>query len=388
LLNSLVKRSSIIDSLCLAADQFIVKRNNNLRTIIAGYPWFSDWGRDTMISLPGICLVTGRFEEAKKILQAFAQVVDKGMIPNRFPDKGDEPEYNTVDATLWYFVAAYKYHNYTKDTDFIKEFLLPVLRDIIQWHERGTRYHIKELADGLIFAGEDGVQLTWMDAKVGDWVVTPRVGRPVEINALWYNALRIMEYFENLVGKNNEKEYFSAKATKTLNSFQTVFWNEEHEYLYDCVGDYVNDAALRPNQIFALSLPFPLLETEKANLILDKIENSLLTPYGLRSLNPENPFYRSHYFGNQWSRDGSYHQGTVWSWLLGPFYTAKIHFQGDKGKSEVKKHIELFAQHLKEGGVGTVSEIFDGNEPFKPNGCIAQAWGVAEILRVYIEDLD
>ncbi len=381
-----VKKDPFIAQLVLAADQFIVKRGEDLRSVIAGYPWFSDWGRDTMISLPGLCLVTGRFEEAKKILKAFAGVVDKGMIPNRFPDKGDQPDYNTVDATLWYFVAIYKYFKYTKDKEFIITELLPVLQDIIQWHENVTRYHIHETEDGLIWSGYNGHQLTWMDAKVGNWVVTPRTGKPVEINALWYNVLKITAEFQKLAGNKKEAARLEEKSEKTLASFREQFWSKEKKYLYDYLGDHINDDALRPNQIIALSLPFTLLEEKQAKAVLKAVEQSLLTPYGLRTLEQNDPYYRGHYGGNQWSRDGAYHQGTAWSWLLGPYYTAKVRLEGAEGKEKVLKHIDKFKVHLSEAGVGSISEIFDGEKPFLPNGCIAQAWGVAEVLRAYVED--
>jgi predicted glycogen debranching enzyme len=372
-------------TMTLAADQFVVKRGENLKTIIAGYHWFSDWGRDTMISLPGLCLTTKRFEDARQILKVFAKSVSQGMLPNRFPDSGEEPEYNTVDATLWYFIAIYEYYLHTKDLAFIEKELLPTLEEIIEWHYKGTRHNIiVDPEDGLLYSGEQGVQLTWMDAKVGDWVVTPRIGKPVEINALWYNTLKIMEFIYGQICKKEKSNYFSMKAETCKNSFNKVYWNPEKNTLYDCVGDYINDDAIRPNAAFALSLPFTLLDDAKAKKVLKSIETHLLMPYGLRSLSPEDSHYRSHYFGNQWSRDGSYHQGTAWSWLLGPYYFAKMKLEGEAGKEKVLKHIEKFKTHLKEAGIGTVSEIFDADQPYKANGCIAQAWGVAEVLRAYV----
>ncbi len=388
----LFKKLSVNDDftqlMALNADQFIVQRGTNLRTIIAGYHWFSDWGRDTMIALPGICLVTGRFEEAKKILKAFALSTNMGMIPNRFPDDGETPEYNTVDATLWFFVAIYQYFKYSKDKEFIKVELMPVLEDIIEWHIKGTRYNIMvDHEDGLLYSGEEGVQLTWMDAKVGNWVVTPRLGKPVEINALWYNVLKIMEFLNKEFGKKTEAALYGQKALAVKESFESVFWNKENKCLYDCVGDYINDPSIRPNQIFALSLPFPLMADAEARKILKVVENKLLTPFGLRSLAPDDIHYKGIYTGNQWSRDGAYHQGTVWSWLLGPYYTAKVRLDGEEGKKKVEKHIEKLKTHFKTAGIGTVSEIFDGDEPFTPNGCIAQAWSVGEVLRAYVEDV-
>ena len=238
--------------------------------------------------------------------------------------------------------------------------------------------------DELLYSGESGVQLTWMDAKVGDWVVTPRMGKPVEINALWYNALKIMELLQTKAGDQSKAKDFKLKAEKVYKSFNNDFWNEEIGTLYDCVGDYVNDESIRPNAVFVLSLPFELIEKEKALKVIKTTEKHLLTPVGLRSLSPEDPHYRSHYFGNQWSRDGAYHQGTVWSWLLGSYYFAKMKYEGQEGKEKVIKHIDKFKTHLKEAGIGTVSEIFDAENPFKANGCIAQAWGVAEVLRAYL----
>lgn len=385
LLEKLPVRDELSETLTLAADQFIVKRGDQLKTIIAGYHWFSDWGRDTMIALPGLCLTTKRFEDAKQILKAFAESVSQGMLPNRFLDLGEDPEYNTVDATLWYFVAIYEYYLHTKDLDFIKTELFPTLEEIIEWHFKGTRHNIiVDPEDGLLYSGEHGVQLTWMDAKVGDWVVTPRMGKPVEINALWFNALKVLQTFYKAFGQKEKSAYFEQKAELARISFNREYWNENQETLYDCVGDFVNDDAIRPNAAFALSLPFDILDDAKAKKVLKSIETHLLTPYGLRSLSPEDSHYRSHYFGNQWSRDGAYHQGTVWSWLLGSYYFAKMKLEGDAGKEKVLKHIDKFKAHLKEAGIGTVSEIFDAEQPFQPNGCIAQAWGVSEVLRAYV----
>ncbi|MEY5047306.1 MAG: hypothetical protein RLZZ175_665 [Bacteroidota bacterium] len=383
LFDALEVNDSVSQTLTLAADQFIVNRGAKLKTVIAGYPWFSDWGRDTMISLPGLCLSTGRYEDAKKILLAFAEVIDKGMIPNRFPELGEEPEYNTVDATLWYFVALFKYITETDDKSIISTKLWSKLKSIIDFHEKGTRYGIKEQADGLLFAGEDGVQLTWMDAKINDWVVTPRIGKPVEINALWYNALKVME----LYAPEKDKAKYEAKASFTLDSFRTKFWSKSDGYLFDVITDEANDNALRPNQLFALSLPFPLFESgsKEAKSILKATENHLLTPYGLRSLSDTDVQYKPIYTGDQLSRDGAYHQGTVWSWLIGAYMDAKLRNDPKNGEKAVQKLLDKSFKHLHEAGLGTVSEIFDGQEPYYPQGCIAQAWGVAEWLRLYIK---
>lgn len=374
-------------TLTLAADQFIVRRGADLRTIIAGYHWFSDWGRDTMIALPGICLSTGRFEDARKILRTFAQSVSEGMLPNRFPDAGEQPEYNTVDATLWFFVAIYKYLAYTKDEPFVRDELLPVLRDIIAWHERGTRYNIHGDHDGLLSAGAPGVQLTWMDAKVGDWVVTPRQGKALEINALWYNALAIYAKLAQRLGDKAEAKTFAQRAEQVKTRFNEVFWNEATGALYDYVDGDFRDAALRPNQIFALSLPFVLLDKEKARRVLQVVDEKLYTPMGLRSLAASEPGYRPHYGGDQWSRDSAYHQGTVWSWLLGPFISALVRVEGKAGKQRAREVIEKIKPHLTDAGLDTISEIFDAEPPHMPRGCMAQAWSVGELLRAYLEEV-
>lgn len=386
LISSLKIQDEFASTLALAADQFVVKRGKDQKTIIAGYHWFSDWGRDTMISLPGLCLSTGRFEDAKKILQAFGKYVDQGMIPNRFPDVGEEPEYNTVDATLWYIVAAYQYFKKTDDKAFIVKELFPLFEDVISWHLKGTRYGIKADTDGLLNAGEEGVQLTWMDAKIGDWVVTPREGKAVEINALWYNTLMIMQEFAKLAGK--EEKPYKDKATQVQKSFNKEFLNDISGTLYDVVRGLYKDSSVRPNQLFAISLPFELVNKKIAKAILKEVEELLLTPVGLRSLSPKNYHYKAYYAGDGLARDSAYHQGTVWSWLMGPYMSAKIKIDGEAGKEEVRKLLKGFEKHLADAGVGSVSEIFDGTEPFFPKGCIAQAWGVAEALRVYLDELN
>ena len=371
----------------LAADQFIVRRDNDFKTIIAGYHWFTDWGRDTMIALPGLTLATGRFEDAKKIIQAFARSISQGMLPNRFPDEGAEPEYNTVDATLWFFVAIFKYLKYTGDIWLIKNELLPVLEQIIDWHDRGTRYSIHVDDDGLLYAGEQGVQLTWMDAKIGDWVVTPRTGKAVEINALWCNALAILSSLYNSVGQKASAKRFAQRTVQTSDRFAEVFWYEEGGYLYDYVDGEKRDTSIRPNQIFALSLPYPLLEGQQAKMVLETVMDKLYTPFGLRSLAPDDPDYRPVYSGNGSERDSAYHQGTVWAWLLGPYLTALVRVRGQTGRKQGLKLVQAVQDHLSESGIGQISEIFDGGDPHAPRGCIAQAWSVAEIVRAYVEDL-
>ena len=376
-------------TLVLAADQFIVKRGSDLKTVIAGYHWFSDWGRDTMIALPGLCLKTDRFEDARKILLAFAESESEGMLPNRFPDQGEAPEYNTVDATLWFFIAIYKYYKITSDIEFVRT-LMPVLNDIIDWHYKGTRYNIRVDTDELLYAGQNGVQLTWMDAKVGDWVVTPRIGKAVEINALWYNALHVMSELLSHLNLLQEAREFKVRADKVGSSFEKLFWNKAKGCLYDYVNDDPDSSRtknddIRPNQIYAVSLPFRVLSKDKAEKVFKVVTEKLLTPRGLRSLSQDHPDYKPIYQGNPWHRDGAYHQGTVWSFLLGAYIDALMNLKGAKGKPEAAKIINTILEHLNEAGVGTVSEIFDGEPPHHPRGCIAQAWSVGEVLRVVME---
>jgi predicted glycogen debranching enzyme len=381
------KDDPLARQLARAADQFLVRRDGQLHTILAGYHWFTDWGRDTMIALPGICLVNGRHAEARSIFQAFAAHVSEGMIPNRFPDAGEEPEYNTVDATLWFFAALYKYLHYTDDYEFVRAELWPILQDIIAWHRRGTRYGIRLEADGLLSAGVDGVQLTWMDAKVGDWIVTPRQGKPVEINALWYNALCIMAHLARHFGEQEKEREFQHQAECTGQSFGELFWNEAENCLFDVIDADWRDPAIRPNQIFALSLPFPLLSGTRAHQVFEAVDHHLFTPRGLRSLSPADPAYRSHYGGSPHERDGAYHQGIVWGWLLGPFITVLVRLHGEKGRQRARQIVHDLEPHLSEAGLGSFSEIFDAEPPFAPRGCVAQAWSVAEVLRAYCEDV-
>lgn len=373
-----------LQRLALAADQFIVSRGG-MNTIIAGYPWFSDWGRDTMIALPGLCLVTGRHKDAKRILQKFSEFVSEGMIPNRFPDSGEVPEYNTIDATLWFFNAIFKYYQYTSDKLFVRN-ILPVLRDCVDWHYKGTRYHIKvDAADELLAGGADGVQLTWMDAKVNDWVVTPRRGKAVEINALWYNTLRIMEFFCTELNYFGDAEFFAVKARNVRKSFNEVFWNERDKCLYDHVDGDFFCADIRPNQLYAMALPFRVLEQQKYNAVLDAVRRHLLTPRGLRSLSPLHSEYKGEYAGDMLHRDGAYHQGTTWSYLAGVYIDALFAALGEDARGEAMAILKGFFSHLDEAGLGTISEIFDGDPPHRPAGCFSQAWSVGELLRVSVE---
>lgn len=372
--------------LILAADQFIVKRvlpdEPDGRSVIAGYHWFGDWGRDTMIALPGLTLSTARAGVARKILLAFSRFVDSGMLPNNFPDAGGAPEYNTVDAALWYFEAIRQYFVSTRDTATLQK-LFPVLAGILDAHVKGTRFDIHaDPEDGLLHAGGPGVQLTWMDAKIGDWVVTPRTGKPVEINALWINALVTMAEFARLLaqpGDNYEK--LAAKAQK---SFQN-FWNPGRDCCYDVIDSpgIGNDASLRPNQIFAVSLPVSPLSLHQQKSVVDVCARHLLTSYGLRSLAPGEPGYTGRYAGAPRERDAAYHQGTVWGWLLGPF--ALAHFRVYRDRTAALRLLEPLGRQIYSSGLGTLGEIFEGDPPYAPRGCIAQAWTVAEVLRVWHE---
>lgn len=372
-----------IKQLSLAADQFVVKRGNGLRSIIAGYPWFSDWGRDTMIAIPGLCLATGREEDARRMLEVYADNLSEGMIPNRFPDDGEAPEYNTLDASLWFFVAAHKYLKATKDITFAKEKVLPACKEILDWHIKGTRYNIRMEEDGLLSGGQEGYALTWMDAKVGDFTPTPRIGKCVEINALWYNAWEIYRSLLKMLGFRDEMHLVSNRIKWLRKQFVQTFWNEESDCLYDFVkGDY-KDASIRPNQIFAISLPYSVLSPSKAASVLARVEDELLTPVGLRSLSKLDPAYKAYYHGPLHQRDAAYHQGTVWSWLIGPYMDASIRVKGSIGMEHSRQLIRHMSKHFnQEGAIGNISEIFDGSGSHKSRGCFAQAWSIAELLRV------
>ena len=369
--------------LVLAADQFVVRRatpnDPHGRSIIAGYPWFSDWGRDTMISLPGIAICNGRTDVSASILRTYAHYVNQGMIPNRFPDVGEEPEYNTADATLWYFQALRTHHEATQDLALLGE-LYPTLAEIIRWHEQGTRYGIgMDSQDGLLRAGTAGWQLTWMDAKVDDWVVTPRIGKPVEINALWYNALRCMAYFAEQLGQDGRP--YAARADQVQASFGR-FWHSAVGYCYDVLdGPEGHESKLRPNQLLAVSLSYSPLTAEQQKGVVDVCARKLLTSHGLRSLAADDPAYLGAYGGDQKKRDGAYHQGTVWGWLMGPFTAA--HLRVYKNPALAQSYLEPALRHLADHGLGSMSEIFDGDPPFKPRGCPAQAWSVGEYLRAW-----
>jgi 4-alpha-glucanotransferase len=369
--------------LVLAADLYVIKRRvagiADGRSVIAGYPWFGDWGRDTMIALPGLCLATGRYDEARKILETFARFVDRGMLPNVFPGAGETPEYNSVDAALWYVEAWRGYIAATSDDRALAR-TYPVLVEIIEWHQRGTRFGIAvDPSDGLLRAGEPGVQLTWMDARVGDRVVTPRIGKPVEINALWYNALRTMAGFADRLGR--PAEVYRAAGELARAGFQR-FATSDRTGLFDVIdGPGGVDATLRPNQILAVSLPQSPLDADMQRQVLDRCGAALVTSYGLRSLAPSDPAYRGRYAGGVGERDGSYHQGPVWAWLLGHWALAHHVVHGDP--SAAQTWLEPIADHLRDVALGQLSEIFDGDAPHGPRGCPAQAWSVACVLEAW-----
>jgi predicted glycogen debranching enzyme len=391
-IDSMLAKSGYGDKLALAlvkaADAFIVQRKStNSKTVIAGYPWFTDWGRDTMIAFTGLTLVTKRFEDAKDILYTFSRYVKYGLLPNMFPDAGEEPPYNSVDAALWYFEAVAAYLRYTGDHSFIKQYIYPALKAIILAYINGTLYNIKMDADCLISSGSAETQLTWMDVKVGDWVVTPRHGKAVEINALWYNALRILQSLSD--GYGEDGLYYKEIADCSKEAFIREFWYEEGKCLYDVVNSDGKDRAVRPNQILAVSLSNPVIAGEKARYVVQTVWKHLYAGYGLRTLSPEFPGYSGRYAGDQYHRDGAYHQGTVWTWPLGHFITAfmKAFGYSDENRKTALRFIKPIRDHLYDGCLGSVSEIFDGDSPRLPRGCFAQAWSVAEALRAYVEDI-
>jgi len=369
--------------LVLAADQFLVRRTlsgGGDGSVIAGYPWFGDWGRDTMISLPGLALSTGRPEIAREVLLSYGRYVDQGMLPNHFPEAGRAPDYNTVDATLWYFEAARKYFEATQDLTFVQE-LFPTFAAIIDAHVQGARYNIKvDPADALLTAGTPGVQLTWMDAKIGDWVVTPRTGKAVEVNALWINALHTIGNFAHVLLRPSEG--YERLAERATQSFQK-FWNPERDCCFDVIDtpSGIHDPAIRPNQIFAVSLPASPLLQDQQKAIVEVVARQLLTSHGLRSLAPNEPGYKGHYGGGPRERDSAYHQGTVWGWLLGSF--ALAHYRVYHDAAEAQSFLEPLGQTVTSYGLGTLGEIFDGDAPFAPAGSIAQAWTVGELLAAW-----
>ncbi|HVZ73181.1 MAG TPA: amylo-alpha-1,6-glucosidase [Polyangia bacterium] len=379
----------------LAADLFVISpvgrtidafraraRGESLRTVIAGYHWFTDWGRDTMISLEGLCLLPGRHREARWILRTFASYVRDGLVPNLFPEGSHEGLYHTADATLWFFHAIHRYLAYTKDLAFVRE-LLPLMEDIVKRHVAGTRFGIHvDAADGLLTQGEDGFALTWMDAKCGDWVVTPRRGKAVEINALWFNALSVLAGWERTVGRDDVARDLEARASEVRARFDERFWCEARGHLYDVLDgpDVRADASLRPNQLLAISLPHAVLERRRWPAVLAAIDGALVTPVGLRSLAPRDAGYQANYHGDLRTRDAAYHQGTVWSWLVGPYTDALLRTHPAR-RETARASFSGLLTNTEEACLGQVGEIFDAEPPFRPRGCVAQAWGVAELLR-------
>ena len=394
--NSLLEKAAyndaFADKLVLASDQFLTYRESTkMMTVLAGLPWFTDWGRDTMIAFTGLTLCTKRFKEAEEILLTFAKYIHNGIVPNMFPDDNMPPLYNTVDASLWYFYAVYQYLNYNPVKEaysFVKEQIFPHLKEIINAYENGTDFSIYMEEDGLIHAGSGLDQITWMDVRVGDWVATPRHGKPVEINALWYNALNIMTFLcEHF---NEDASPYLTRAAQVKTSFCTKFWDEKNQCLFDVVDGDEPDDHIRPNQIYAVSLPFSLLSLEKEKAVVSIVKEKLFVGCGLRSLAPEHPDYHGIYCGSLPKRDAAYHQGTAWGFLLGGFISAylKVNKHSKEATASALEMLEPVAKHLTDSGcIGSISEIFDGDAPHNPRGCYAQAWSVGEVLRCYCEDI-
>jgi predicted glycogen debranching enzyme len=381
----IARRAPATDLLTAAADHFVVRRGPH-RTVIAGYPWFSDWSRDTMISLPGLALATGRYDIARDVLLTFAGYIDQGMLPNRFPDSvsnAAQPlEYNTADATLWFFEAIRQYLEHSGDSEFVRAHLYEKLKDIISWHARGTRFGIRVDSDGLLNTGDPSTSLTWMDARVGGKPVTPRNGKPVEIQALWYNALRFVAKLAVDFADEDARVFHENLAEKAAVSFNQLFWDPHAGHLYDVVYGDTRDLALRPNQVISLSLGYCAIPEDRARRILEAVERHLLTPFGLRTLSPQDPHYYGRYGGSPQERDTEYHQGPVWPWLLGPFITADVRFNGDAARGRIAALLEPLRSFAASPGTGQLPELFEGDSPHAPRGCFAQAWSVAEILRV------
>lgn len=381
----------LAETLTIAADHFLAYRQSTgLMTVLAGLPWFTDWGRDTMIALTGLTLATGRYQDARDILTTFARYVHHGMVPNMFPDEGTAPLYNTADASMWYFYAVGKYLDYTgtpEDYAFVQETIYPKLKEIIAAYEHGTDFSIYMEEDGLIHAGSGLDQVTWMDVRVGDWVATPRHGKPVEINVLWYHALCLMEEWATRFGEDGS--HYAALAAHAKDSFTKEFWNEKDGCLYDVVEGLEGDATLRPNQIYAVSLPHRMLDADKEKKIVDKVYEKLYAKTGLRSLSPDDKEYHPTYEGCLDKRDHAYHQGTSWGFLLGGFLTAYVHVYGTSKEviTRVDAMLDATREQFYHGCIGSIAEIFDGDEPHTSRGCYAQAWSVGEILRAYTEDI-
>lgn len=390
----LLKAMSCADSMAhtfrQATESFLTIRGTR-QTVIAGYPWFTDWGRDTFISLTGLCLVTGRHTVARHIIESFIPYISEGMVPNRFPDVGHEPEYNTIDASLWFVYAVDKYLDYTQDARSVRAIAWPAIKQILDGYCQGIRYAIHMDDDGLITGGVPGVQLTWMDARIGERVVTPRHGKPVEIQALWIRALEIGDRLGTRFGDGDYAAHCRALRTRAVDSFRAKFWNDSGGYLYDVVdGPEGNDPSMRPNQVYAIALCDDVVSQERAHQVLQLVKDQLLTPVGLRTLSPFDSRYCGRYEGGAPERDRAYHQGTVWPFLLGPFVTAwvKTYGKSNQIRTEARSFLDGLAAHTRETCIGHVSEIFDGDAPHHPRGCPAQAWSIAEPLRAIAEDLE
>lgn len=377
------REDKLLRDLAVACDDFITYRKGiDGKTILAGYPWFGDWGRDTMIALPGLTLSTGRFKDAKSILKTFARYCSNGMLPNVFPAfEGEELQYNTIDAAPWYFFAVLKYLEYTNDYNFIEKEIYPALKEIVSRHIKGTRYNIHIDDNGFLNGGDKDTQLTWMDVKYKGWAVTPRYGKPVEIQALWYNGMKLMEELSEKFGEDTQT--YSNLANRLKDNFEKEFWNRKDNCLYDYIGEEKN-TDIRPNQIFVVSLPHSLLTEKKEKLVVDKVFKHLYTSHGLKSLDKNNPHYKGVYFGNLYDRDSCYHQGTVWAWLMGHFIGAYNKVYRNKSENKILLN-GLICHFYGEGCINSVSEIFDGDKPFKARGCFAQAWSVSELLRALKE---
>ncbi|MGB9928510.1 MAG: amylo-alpha-1,6-glucosidase [Methanosarcina sp.] len=391
--NLLILNSKLTEPFALkllkATDLFVVKNpSSKENTVIAGYHWYTDWGRDTMISLPGLLLIPYRFEEARSILNNFAKNCRRGLVPNTFPAFGGNPVYKNEDASLWFIHALSRYFTYTQDFLFLSD-VWNTVDSIIEGYSKGTDFEICMDSDYLI---RQGPQLTWMDAKIGEWAVTPRTGKACEINALWYNALKTASYLGTLLGKDIST--YETLAEGVASNFESTFWNPETNCLFDLIfedeeGNQAKDPAIRPNQIFAVSLPYTMLSPEKEKAIVDRVKKDLLTPFGLRTLSTEDPLYKGQYCGDSFKRDTAYHNGTVWPWLLGAYVKAyrKVNNYSLDSFEETKALLEGFSAQLENAGIGFISEVFDGDYPHSPGGTIAQAWGIAEILRAYVEDV-
>ena len=380
---TVLKNSHLHNWLIHASDQFIVKLQGDGTTVVAGYHWFGEWGRDAMIALPGLLLTTARFEEAKEVIKRFLDYTRNGIVPIYFDEYG-KPGYASIDTSLWLIYAVYKYFSYTADLRFVEE-IYPKLQEIIDWYRHGTDYRIRVSEDGLLGVDSEEGSLTWMDARVDDAPVTPRGGKCVEVNALWYNALRSMEELSAKLAKDQKP--YKKLSLQVWKSFNDIFWYHEGDYLFDCVNEEGGDESIRPNQILSISLPFPILMKERWGRVFKTVERCLLTPYGLRSLAPQDPGYIGKCIGEPRDRDFAYHNGTVWSWLIGPFLTAYARLGWNPDSLMIQHLLQSFNEHIGEAGLGNISEIFDGDSPHRPRGCIAQAWSVGELLRTYSEDL-